>query len=105
MARSASLSSMMRTLASVADIHLSFLQIDNVKSYASSIHFFRGYGRAVGRRAVGKLRALVQCVHARGDGGHEQIDVEGLADRAGHDRRVEVARLVASGEDDDERPL
>src|SRR3954451_16422581 len=96
-ARRASLSSMMRTLASVADITLVLLHIDNVKSYASSVHFFRPYDGAVGRRAVLKLGALVQRVHACGDGGDEQVDVEGLADGTGDEGRIEGARVLCGG--------
>src|SRR3954447_14234083 len=105
MARRASLSSMMRTLASVADITLVLLHIDNVKSYASSVYFFGPYDGAVGRRTVLKLGALVQRVHACGDGGDEQVDVERLADGTGDEGRIEVAGLVAGGEDDDHRPI
>src|SRR3954447_18353687 len=97
MARRASLSSMMRTLASVADITLVLLHIDHVKSYASSVHFFGPYDSAVGRRTVLKLGALVQRVHACGDGGDEEVDVERLAGGTGDEGRVEVGRVVGRG--------
>src|ERR1044072_4742869 len=102
MTRRASSLSMISTLGS-------FMRWLNSKSCAYFRYlvglFHRAVELAVGRRTVLALHVAVERANAGLDHVDQELDVEWLADRAGDDLRIEIARLHAGGEHDDQRTL